>query len=79
MKQALTIEKSGQGVQMNVKYVCPNGRKKYQFSVFDPYTKKYHFSIYTLVPTSKSHSALVYAVSDGIPSRYSQKSSNSPI
>lgn len=46
MRQALTIVKPGQGVQLDVKYVYPEGRRQYQFSVFDPYTKKYHFSIF---------------------------------
>jgi len=46
MRQALTIAKPGQGVQMDVKYVYPEGKRQYQFSVFDPYTKKYHFSIF---------------------------------
>ena len=28
------------------KYVYEEGMRKYQFSVFDPYTKKYHFTIF---------------------------------
>lgn len=46
LKQALIIEKQGQGVQMDVKYVYESGLRKYQFSVFDPYTKKYYFKVF---------------------------------
>ncbi len=46
MKQALTIEKQGQGVQLDVKYVYEQGTRKFQFSVFDPFTKKYYFKIF---------------------------------
>lgn len=46
MKKALIIEKPGQGVQMDVKYVYEEGARKYQFSAFDPYTKKYYFMIF---------------------------------
>lgn len=46
MKYALTIEKQGYGVQMDVKYVYENSIKKYQFSVFDPFTEKYHFTVF---------------------------------
>lgn len=55
MKKALTIEKQGQGVQMDVKYVYPKGRREYQFSVFDPFTKKYHFTIFS---TKESKNAI---------------------
>lgn len=46
MRQALTIAKPGQGVQLDVKYVYPQGRRQYQFSALDHYSKKYHFSIF---------------------------------
>lgn len=46
MKQRLLINQPGQGVQMDVKYIYPNSRRQYQFSVFDPYTCLYHFSIF---------------------------------
>lgn len=46
MRQALTIVKPGEGVQLDVKYVYPEGQRQFQFSVFDPCTKKYHFSIF---------------------------------
>jgi len=45
MKQKLVIKKPGQGVQMDVKYVYENGKRRYQFSVFDPLTELYHFTI----------------------------------
>lgn len=46
MKQALHIVKPGQGVQLDVKYVYPHGYRQFQFSVFDPYSKTYHFSVF---------------------------------
>ena len=46
MKQKLMITSPGQGVQMDVKYVYPKARRQYQFSVFDPYTMLYHFSVF---------------------------------
>lgn len=46
LKYALSIKKPGQGVQMDVKYVYESRKRKYQFSVFDPFTKKYHFTIF---------------------------------
>lgn len=45
LKEALYITKPGEGVQMDVKYVYERGLRRYQFSVFDPYTKKYHFTV----------------------------------
>lgn len=56
LKHALTIEKQGQGVQMDVKYVYPFGKKEFQFSVLDPYTKKYHFTIFN---TRESKNAII--------------------
>ena len=46
MKSALKITKPGYGVQMDVKYVYENGIRRYQFSVLDPFTEKYHFTIF---------------------------------
>lgn len=46
LKEHLVIKKPGEGVQMDVKYVYEGGRRRYQFSVFDPFTHKYHFSVY---------------------------------
>ncbi len=45
MKEALIVKKQGEGVQLDIKYVYPNGKREYQFSVFDPFTKKYHFTV----------------------------------
>lgn len=46
LKHKLHIRSPGEGVQMDVKYVYEGGRRRYQFSVCDPYTRLYHFSIY---------------------------------
>jgi transposase-like protein len=46
MKQKLVVKQAGEGVQMDVKYIYPKSRRQYQFSVFDPYTNLYHFSIF---------------------------------
>lgn len=46
MKEHLTISKPGEGVQMDVKYIYEHGKRKYQFSVFDPFTHKYHFTVF---------------------------------
>jgi len=46
MKHALIITGAGQGVQIDVKYIYENGVRKYQFSALDPYTAKYHFTIF---------------------------------
>ena len=45
MKQKLTVNKPGEGVQMDVKYVYKDSKRHYQFSVFDPYTMLYYFMI----------------------------------
>lgn len=55
MKSKLTIRSPGIGVQMDVKYVYARSKRKYQFSVFDPYTKLYHFSIF---PTKHSKNCI---------------------
>lgn len=47
MKCKLIVKKAGEGVQMDIKYVYENDVRKYQFSVFDPYTKMYHFSVFS--------------------------------
>jgi len=56
MKRALTIEKQGQGVQMDVKYVYERGMRMYQFSVLDPFTEKYHFTVF---PTKESKNSII--------------------
>src|SRR4030042_2180843 len=55
MKSALIIQKQGEGVQMDVKYVYEQGIRKFQFSVFDPFTEKYHFTIF---PSKESKNAI---------------------
>lgn len=47
MKRALLVRNPGEGVQFDVKYVYFRGKREYQFSVFDPFTKKYFFGIYS--------------------------------
>lgn len=42
LKSRLVIRSPGEGVQMDVKYVYEG---RYQFSVCDPYTRLYHFTI----------------------------------
>jgi IS30 family transposase len=55
MKQKLTVIKPGEGVQMDVKYVYEDSKRKYQFSVFDPFTKLYFFMIF---PTKESQNSI---------------------
>jgi len=56
MKKALCITNFGQGVQFDIKYVYPNGKRMFQFSVFDPFTKKFFFMIF---PTKESKNAIM--------------------
>jgi len=55
MKKALKITNPGQGVQFDTKYVYLNAKRKFQFSLFDPFTKKYFFMIF---PTKESKNAI---------------------
>lgn len=55
MKQALTIRKPGEGVQLDIKYTYENTAREFKFSVFDPDTKKYHFTVF---PTKESKNAV---------------------
>lgn len=55
LKHRLTIQKPGEGVQMDVKYVYGRTRRQYQFSVFDPYTRLYYFMIF---PTKQSKNCI---------------------
>ena len=54
LTQPLAITKPGEGVQLDVKYVYPNGRREYQFTVLDPYTELCHADI---CPTRESKNA----------------------
>lgn len=54
LKEKLLIQKPGEGVQLDVKYVYEGSRRKYQFSVFDPYTEQYFFLVF---PTKESKNA----------------------
>jgi len=46
LKEKLRISAPGEGVQLDVKYVYEGGMRKYQFSVFDPYTETYFFRVF---------------------------------
>jgi transposase len=56
MKKALIIKKEGQGAQMDVKYVYESRKRMFQFLVFDPYTCKYHFSVFS---SKESRNAII--------------------
>lgn len=59
LKEKLIIRKPGIGVQMDVKYVYDSGKRKYKFSVFDPYTKLYFFMIYQTKESKNSIGAFL--------------------
>lgn len=61
LERKLTIRKPGEGVQMDVKYVYEHGRRRYQFSVCDPYTKLYFFAIYDTKESKNSIGACILA------------------
>jgi len=46
IKHAIKVEKQGEAVQMDVKYVYESGKRMYKFSALDPLTLKYHFTIF---------------------------------
>src|SRR3989338_2071061 len=56
MKQKLTVKQAGEGVQVDVKYVYEKSQRKYQFSIFDPYTMQYHFNVFD---TKESKNSIV--------------------
>lgn len=62
MKERLVITHPGEGVQLDVKYVWREGKRHYQFSVFDPYTELYFFLIF---PTRESRNAAAALVAAG--------------
>jgi putative transposase len=55
MKERIVVKRSGEAVQMDVKYVYEKGKREFQFSVFDPFTKKYFFGVYA---TKESQNAI---------------------
>lgn len=55
MEQRLIIKAPGEGVQMDVKYVYEKRERRYKFSVFDPFTRLYHFMIF---PTKHSKNSI---------------------
>ena len=50
----LLITQPGEGIQLDVKYVYPHGRREYQFTVIDPFTEKCYAEIF---PTRESKNA----------------------
>ena len=61
MKQNIDRDQARGGVQMDVKYVYETGERKYQFSVLDPFTEKYHFSVFPTKESKKSFPAFLKA------------------
>jgi hypothetical protein len=47
IKEPVTVTMAEEGAQMDVKYVYEQGLRKFQFSVFDPVTKKYYFEVFS--------------------------------
>lgn len=47
IKHAIQVDKQGQAVQMDVKYVYESGKRMFKFSTLDPFTLKYHFTIFS--------------------------------
>lgn len=58
MKEKLVVRAPGEGVQLDVKYVYTAGYQQYQFSVFDPYTRLYHFSVFDTRESKNAVTAL---------------------
>lgn len=56
MREHLVVKQPGEGVQMDIKYVYEDRRRRFQFSVLDPYTEKYHFIIFD---TKESKNAII--------------------
>lgn len=46
LKEHILVRKPGEGVQLDVKYVYPEGQRRYQFSVHDPFTCQYYFRVF---------------------------------
>jgi transposase-like protein len=61
MRQHLIVKIAGEGVQMDVKYVYEAGKRKFQFSVFDPFTLKYHFTVFPNKESKNSIKAFLKA------------------
>lgn len=56
MKSRLFVRNPGEGVRMDIKYVYEGGKRRFQFSALDPYTEKYHFTIFD---TKESKNAII--------------------
>jgi len=55
MKKAVVVRQPGEAVQIDVKYVWDKQRR-YQFSVYDPFTSMYHFTVFD---TKESKNAII--------------------
>jgi transposase len=56
IKHAIKVLQQGEAVQMDVKYIYELGKRMYKFSVLDPFTLKYHFTIFQ---TKESKNAIM--------------------
>ena len=61
MKRKLVVNQPGEGAQVDVKYAYNKSGRRYQFSVFDPYTSLYHFTVFDTKESKNSVLALGYA------------------
>jgi transposase InsO family protein len=61
LKYHLNARKPGDAVQMDVKYVYASGKRKFLFSVFDPFTRKYHFTVFASKESRNAITALLNA------------------
>jgi transposase InsO family protein len=61
MKQKLKVKQPGEGVQMDVKYVYEGSKRRYKFSVLDPFTKLYFFMILSTKESKNSIAAFIGA------------------
>jgi transposase InsO family protein len=61
MKQKVLASKPGEAVQIDVKYVWEKQRRRYQFSVYDPFTCKYHFTIFDTKESKNAITAFLNA------------------
>ncbi|MFZ2188780.1 MAG: hypothetical protein WAV73_04425 [Candidatus Moraniibacteriota bacterium] len=61
LKHHLVVKRAGEGVQLDVKYVYEQGVRKFQFSVFDPFTLKYHFTVFASKDSCNSIEAFLRA------------------
>jgi IS30 family transposase len=61
MTEKLIITGPGEGAQIDIKYVYEGGKRRYQFSVFDPFTELYHFTIFETKHSVNAKTAMLNA------------------